>query len=354
MLEKLTETVSVWDRAKSCGKPVVLYGMGNGADMVFDVLDGIGVTVSDVFASDNFVRGHSFHGFRVLKYADICEKYDDFLILMTFAVHDKDTMERVKQMSEQHELLSPTVPVAGKGLFTLDYIKENEALFDRAFGLLADEKSRFDFISVLNFKISGKVKYLFDCESEKAQLYSTVFPLREDEIIVDLGAYDGDTIREFTAVTNGKYRKIYAFEPDEKNFRKLQKNTEDMENISLFNIGAWDCEQTLYFSKKAGRNSHTSEKQNGVPVLFNSVDNVIDGEVTFIKMDIEGAESRALSGAAQTIKKYKPKLYVCAYHRNEDAFALPIKINELCGEYKIYYRHHPYIPAWESNFYCVL
>lgn len=353
MLEKLTEKVSVWERAKNCGKPVVLYGMGNGADMVFDVLDGIGVTVSDVFASDGFVRGHSFHGFRVLKYADICEKYGDFLILMTFAVHDKLTMDRIKQMSEEHELLSPTVPVAGKGLFTLDYIKENEALFDRAFDLLADEKSRFDYLSVLNFKISGKVKYLFDCQSEKEELYSTVFPLTENEIIVDLGAYDGDTIREFTAVTSGKYEKIYAFEPDEKNFRKLQRKTEGMPGISLYNIGAWDCEQTMYFSKKAGRNSCTSDGTDGIPVFFNCVDNVVGDRVTFIKMDIEGAESKAIDGAAQTIKKYKPKLYVCAYHRNEDAFALPLKINSIRNDYKIYYRHHPYIPAWESNFYCV-
>ena len=86
---------------------------------------------------------------------------------------------------------------------------------------------------------------------------------------------------------------------------------------------------------------------------FNSVDNIVTDEVTFIKMDIEGAELKALEGARNTVKKYKPKLYVCAYHRNEDMFTIPFKIKELYEGYKIYFRQHPYIPAWESNFYAI-
>lgn len=350
MLEKIREK-SIWQTLKETHLPVVLYGMGNGADMIIDVLNEIGVKVSDIFASDNFVRGHSFHGFQVMKYSDICQKYKDFIVIMTFAVHDSETLEKIRKMNKEHTVLSPTVPIAGKGLFTIDYIKENEELFDKAYNLLADEKSKNDFVSVLNFKVSGKIDYLFDCQSDKEELYSTVFPLGEDETIVDLGAYDGDTIREFLSVTDEKYNKIYAFEPDEKNYKKLCAKTENLENTERYNLGAWDKEETLFFQKKKGRNSHQSSQ--GIPVNFNSVDNVIKDKVTFIKMDIEGAELKALKGAEGTIKKYKPKLYVCAYHRNEDAFALPLFINELCPEYKIYYRHHPYIPAWESNFYCV-
>lgn len=350
MLEKIKEK-SIWHVLKETDLPVVLYGMGNGADMIMDVLEEIGVTVSDIFASDAFVRGHSFRGFRVMKYSEICEKYGDFIVVMTFAIHDEETLRYVRQMNSEHTVLSPTVPIAGKGLFTLDFIRENEEQFDRAYALLADEKSQKTFTDVLNFKISGKIEYLFGCQSEKDELYNTVFPLSHNETIVDLGAYDGDTIREFLSVTHGKYRKIYAFEPDEKNFRKLCTKTEHLENIERFNIGAWDKEETLFFQKKAGRNSR--QETDGIPVSFNSVDNMVDGEVTFIKMDIEGAELKAIEGARRTIEKYRPKLYICAYHRNEDAFALPLKINEICSDYKIYYRHHPYIPAWESNFYCV-
>lgn len=351
MVEKITEA-PLWDYLKSAEKPIILYGMGNGADMIIEVLEAAGLYYSDAFASDGFVRGHFFHGKRVLTFAEVKEKYEDFIILMTFAVHDSETLDRVKQLSEQYELYSPTVPVAGKGLFTLDFVKEHDALFDRAYNLLADEKSKEDFLRVLNFKISGKVSYLFEAEYEKQLLYKEILRLDEDETIVDLGAYDGDTIREFTAVTGGRYKKIIALEPDEKNYRKLCAKTEGMESIERYNLGAWDKKETLFFQKKKGRNSHKADE--GIPVEFDSVDNLIKEKVTFIKMDIEGAELKALEGASGTIKKYRPKLYVCAYHRNEDMFTLPIKIKELCSDYKIYYRHHPYIPAWESNFYAVI
>lgn len=351
MIEKITE-IPLWDYLKKNEKPIILYGMGNGADMIIEVLEGLGLTFSDVFASDGFVRGHFFHGKKVLTFAEIKDKYKEFIILMTFAVHDRETLDRVKALSEEYELYSPTVPVAGKGLFTFDFVKDNDALFEKAYGLLADEKSKADFMNVLNFKISGKVKYLFDAEYEKHLIYEDILHLGNEEVIVDLGAYDGDTIREFLSATKGSYKKLIAFEPDEKNFRKLTAKTESLANIERYNLGAWDKKETLFFQKKKGRNSHQAE--DGIPVEFDSVDNIVNEKVTLIKMDIEGAELKALEGARRTITEYKPKLYVCAYHRNEDMFTLPVKIKELCSDYKIYFRHHPYIPAWESNFYAVI
>ena len=350
MIEIITET-PLWEHLKTASKPIVLYGMGNGADMIIEELDRLSISYDDVFASDGFVRGHFFHGKKVLTYSEIKEKYEDFIILMTFAVHDRETLDKVKAMSEEYEFYSPTVPVAGKGLFTIDFIRENDELFEKAYNLLADERSKADFLNVLNFKVSGKISYLFDAEYEKHLLYEEILHLSENEVIVDLGAYDGDTVREFLGATNGSYKKIIAFEPDAKNFRKLTAKTEHLENIERYNLGAWNKKETLFFQKKKGRNSHQADE--GIPVEFDSVDNIVKDEVTFIKMDIEGAELKALDGAENTIRKYTPKLYVCAYHRNEDMFALPLKIKELDGKYRIFFRHHPYIPAWESNFYAV-
>lgn len=350
MLEKIKEK-ELWSFLKEETLPVVLYGMGNGADMIIEELEKCGVFFADTFASDGFVRGQLFHGKRVLTLGEAEEKYGDFIILMTFAVHDEKTLCFVKELSKKHRLYSPTVPIAGKGLFDLEYLSKNEESFERAFSLLADEKSRQVFLDVLNFKISGKPQYLFSCQSEKSEVYENILRLSKNESIADLGAYDGDTIREFLSFTGGEYKSIFAFEPDAKNFKKLCAKTEGLERLVRLNLGAWDKKETRLFEKKAGRNSRESEK--GVPVFFDSVDNVIEEPLSFIKMDIEGAEKRALEGARKTIEAYKPKLYVCAYHRNEDFFALPEKILSIRDDYKIYLRHHPYIPAWETNFYCV-
>ena len=347
----LLNVTPLWQNLQKTRKPILLYGMGNGADMIIKILESYSISYDDTFASDGFVRGHSFHGKRVLSFSEAKEKYGDFVIIVTFAVHDEPTMNFISQLSDSFELYAPTVSVVDGSPFDLDFFKENEDSFRKAYEMLSDEKSKSDYLDILRFKLSGDVKYLIKTHSEKMKLYDEVLPLSDNETIMDLGAYDGDTVREFLTVTNGKYNKIFALEPDEKNFRKLERKTEGLENLIRLNIGAWDKKETLYFAKKSGRNSRLED--GGVPVEFDSVDNIADCEITFIKMDIEGAELKALEGAKNTVRKYKPKLYVCAYHRNEDMFALPFKIKELYEGYKIYFRQHPYIPAWESNFYAI-
>lgn len=350
MLQELN-VQPLWEHLKTANKPIVLYGMGNGADMIIDIMSDFGLDWDDIFASDEFVRGHSFRGKRVLKFSEVEEKYEDFIILMTFAVHDEKTLSRIKDLSQKHEFYAPTAPIIGSELFTQEYIKAHEKDFEEAYELLADEKSKETFIDILKFKISGKVDFLFKCHYEKMLLYKEILPLTDNEIIADLGAYDGDTIREFLSVTDNKYKKIIAFEPDSRNYKKLTNRTAYLENIEYHNLGAWNKKETLLFSKEGSRNS--KQKDNGVPMGFDSLDNISQDKISFIKMDIEGAELKALEGAERIIQSYHPKLYICAYHRNEDFFVLPKKIKQLCPEYKIYLRAHPYIPAWETNFYAI-
>ncbi len=353
MIERIKEK-NVWDYLKETDLPVVLYGMGNGTDMVMAKLAEIGVDVADIFASDEFVRGHFFRGFKVVRYADICEKYNDFVIVVCFAVHDEPMLAKIKALSEKHTLFAPNVPIVDDGIFTREFIQEHDADFDKAYSLLSDDFSRSSFVDILNFKVSGKVEYLFRCEKKKEDVYSEYLNLGKNEIFMDLGAYDGDTVREFLQAVDGQYDRIIAVEADEKNYRKLTNKTAGIKNITTHNLAVWDRKETLFFEKKKGRNSKLSVTGT-VEVNADSVDNILKGEkITVLKMDIEGSEEKALDGAKDTITCFRPKLYVCAYHRNTDMFRLPLKINELCADYKIYFCHHPYIPAWESNFYCIV
>ena len=89
-----------------------------------------------------------------------------------------------------------------------------------------------------------------------------------------------------------------------------------------------------------------------VPV--NSIDNLADGKpVSYIKMDVEGAEVQAIEGGKSVIASFAPKMFVAAYHYDIDVFRLPLLLWELVPEYKIFFRKHPYIPAWELNFLAV-
>ena len=349
MLEFIKEK-NVWDTLKDSDKPLVLYGMGLGAEKIMSELEQRGMRADDIFASDEFVRGHSFKGYKVLRYSEVCEKYKDFNVVLCFASHIDEVIDRIAEIDSEHTVFAPDVPVAGGGLFTREYITENEEKFERAYSLLADEESKRVYKDILNFKVSGKIKYLLSSFCDKSKVYSDILNLNENEEIIDLGAYDGDTIKEFTAATGGKYKHITALEPDKKSYKKLLKNTDGMKNISTLNMGVWSKRDTLIFDAEAGRNSKLSAE--GVSIEVTDIDS-LNIAPTFIKADIEGSEMKALEGAEKTIKKYLPKLYICAYHRNEDLFALPLKIKELSEKYKIYFRHSKYIPAWESNFYCV-
>lgn len=349
MLEYIKEK-NVWDNLKSDGKPVVLYGMGLGAEKIMDTLAVYGIEVSDIFASDEFVRGHSFRGFKVLRYSEICEKYKDFNVVLCFASRLDSVIGRIAEINSEHTVYAPDVPVAGGGLFSREFISDNEDKFDFVYNRLADDESKRVYIDILNFKVSGKIGYLLSSFADKDKIYSEILKLTDREAIIDLGAYDGDTIREFCDATDGKYNSITALEPDAKNYKKLIKNTDGMPDITCLNMGAWDKQDTLIFSTKAGRNSKLSGE--GVSVKVTDIDS-LGIPASFIKMDIEGSELKAICGMEKTIKKYRPKLYICAYHRNEDLFSLPIKVLEFDESYKIYFRHSKYIPAWESNFYCV-
>ncbi|MBO5274688.1 MAG: hypothetical protein J6I45_08755 [Clostridia bacterium] len=113
--------IDLWRYLQKASKPILMYGMGNGADKILAVCERCGIEIADFFASDGFVRGHSFHGKKVLSYSEACEKYDDFIVLLSFASSLPDVVERVLKIAEEHELYAPDVPVAGEGLFNLEY-----------------------------------------------------------------------------------------------------------------------------------------------------------------------------------------------------------------------------------------
>ena len=85
-----------------------------------------------------------------------------------------------------------------------------------------------------------------------------------------------------------------------------------------------------------------------------SVDSLLNGEpVSYIKMDVEGQEQNAILGAAETIRRCKPKMLISCYHRSEDLFTLPMEVFKLRDDYRIYMRHYPYFPAWDLAYYFV-
>ena len=340
---------SLAERLRRETRPIVVYGMGNGADKIFDLCARIGVEISDIYASDEFVRGHSFRGIRVKRYSEICSLYEDFVILLAFAVFRDDLMERIDGMSREHTLLVPDVPLFGNAVLDFDFFEANRSSIEKAYSLLADDTSRSVFADIVNAKLTGSYELLRRCETDRSEVFENILRLSQNERYVDLGAYDGDTITEFLAQTGGLYSKITAFEPDRKNRAKLEYKYSSLDGLKVCPYASWSENTTLHFSGNGGRMSCIDE--DGYDVEARAVDSVVMS-ASYIKMDVEGAERETLLGCKRLLERCCPKLSVSAYHRAGDLFTLPLLIHELQPSYKIYLRHHKYVPAWETNLYC--
>lgn len=352
-LERLEQYESVWQRLQREKRPIALYGMGDGADKILKVFAAYQIQVSAVFASDEFVRGHSFHGFPVQTLRET-EKMlgSDMVIVIAFASQRPQILQRMDELDARYDVYAPDVPVAGDSLFTPSFVCAHADALRAAYTLLADEVSRAVYKNIIAYKLTGRLRFLRACTTDKQEAFLSLLCPHETEDFVDLGAYNGDTIRELLSYTGGKYASVTALEPDRKNRKKLQKYVQETldKRVSIVPAGAWDQDGVQCFAAKAGRNSILSDK--GTEIAVRSVDSVLRGApCTMLKADVEGAEQRALQGARQTIAAYRPRLNIAAYHRSEDLFALPLQIHALCPAYKIYLRHHPYVPAWDTNLY---
>lgn len=354
MLEFITEKETCWERLQKESRPIYIYGMGDGAMKIMSVFRKYGIKTTGIFASDDFVRGHYFEGFKVMRLSEVEELEPDFAVVLAFAAGYKELVDRIVDIASRHTLYVPDVPVIGGGLFTYDYCKEHATQFQEVYELLEDSQSKKVFSSIINFKISGDISHLNGITSSKTEIYRNIIKPNLNEHYVDLGAYNGDTIKEILEITRSKYVRIYAMEPDRKNFKKLCRYVEGKRHIYAYNCAAWCKDTILPFAAKSGRQSSLTASGEKKYIESRSVDSMLSGnEATLIKMDVEGAEREALWGSCQTISKYNPRLMVSLYHRNEDMFELPILVHKLNPKYKLYIRHQLYIPAWETNLYAV-
>ena len=376
MLPFINEENTLWEYLKTAGKPVVLYGTGDGADKVLVRLAETGVPVSGIFASDEFVRGQQFHGFTVRTYSELLALRETVIVLIAFASELPDVLERFYKLASVHETYAPHVPVfSGEETVTAAWIKKYERELQTVYERLADAVSRETFASVLNYKLSGRLSYLQACTTNRADDLKTLFSFGGEETYLDLGAYNGDTVQEFLQLTRGRYKKIVALEPDKKNFKKLTDfvRQNELKHITCLQAGVWNDCGSLELTGNGGRQSTFWEadcsgfatqplsqtcsmkkkiKKQQVTVV--SVDAVLGNDrADYMKFDVEGVEKEALEGAAGHLvpdgNGTLPKLLVAAYHHDEDLFALPMLLWKLQPEYKIYLRKHPYVPAWEIN-----
>jgi len=215
--------------------------------------------------------------------------------------------------------------------------REYHALHDR----LADDRSRQVLDAVLGFRQTLDPAVLQKVVSEN-DLYAPegLFEFSDNEAYVDGGSYDGDTIRSFVERVHGRFADIYAFEPDPVTFEKLKANFRNEPRVHPFHAGLHSHAGSLRFRDDASRGAIFAD-DGDIEMPVTTIDDVLaDRPLTYVKMNIEGAEIDALRGGQKAIGKWLPRLAISVYHRPSDLWRIPQLVSELSPDYELYFRQH--------------
>lgn len=267
---------------------------------------------------------------------------------------EKEIIEELIKYVKEEKIYSFECELYYSSIFNIEeykkYLIENLEDLKQLYLSLKDELSRKTLEYVIKGRLTGELYYFNEVFVTKQYFCEDIIKLSKQEVIIDVGANCGDTLKDIIAFTNGEFKNIYCLEPDKECLEQLNITKKQLgyENINIINKGAWNEATKLSFSSDANHgaskivldSNKLLDEDNVYTIETTSIDSIIEEPVTFIKMDIEGAELNELHGAKNNIKKYKPVLAICVYHKNQDFVEISKYIKALVPEYKLYLRHH--------------
>lgn len=218
-----------------------------------------------------------------------------------------------------------------------DDFLNNQEEYKKVYNLLEDNKSKEIFNKVLNFKISFDYCFMdgFINNFEGQYFDLEIIPKIDNIVFLDGGGYVGDTTPNIIK-NYPDFKKIYLIEPNLLHINIAKRDFGDIKTIEFINCGL-GSKKIKNTDKQINQNNCNHNFQ---AINIDTIDNICKEKVDFIKLDIEGAEQDAIDGAVNTIKRYKPILAICIYHKAEDWYKIPQKILAINSEYKIYLRHY--------------
>lgn len=224
---------------------------------------------------------------------------------------------------------------------------EIETIIDK----LLDQTGRDKYLSLLYYRMTGDYSYMhkYYCPNhyfEPKPFQNGMFSL-DNDIFVDCGAYCGDTVEAYISQCEGVFRRIYAFEPGERQFKAMESRCKrlseewaiESDQIRLIMAGVGEASYNAQIVSGVTDSMVSMRVSNdiggGTECAIIKLDDVLEDGATFIKMDVEGYEIKALCGAQETIKKYKPRMAISIYHCVCDVIDIPLLISSFNPNYKM-------------------
>lgn len=331
--------------------PLLMLGVGTLGEYYYELLTRRGIRIADVVVhSEYWTPQKTFRGLPVLPIDCALKKYSEMNIIcaIQYTKLAEQAKENLLSTGKVRHVFTYDTGCTHWGFHSFSYndLLLNRSAYSWLYDELADPLSRDTLIAYLNQRISGKTGYLEKVYDAHHLFPPDIIQMDEGEILVDCGAFDGASILDFENAMHSAglsiSAPIYAWEPDALNRERLLENCQKFPTLKIIPFGAWDKQTTLKFSNDSGATSRIGGT-GSTQIQVDSLDHVLhEDKVTYIKMDIEGAEMEALKGAAQTIQRWRPKLGISVYHKTSDLVQIPAFIRSLIPDYKLYLRAHSY------------
>lgn len=340
----------IWERYHSF-KHICIFGCGNMGRGLPELLSSCGengIKVDCYCDNDRTKIGQNMYNSEIkcISIEDLIKIKDETAVIVSTRYY-KDIYRQLTKFG------FPMIDrVFHNKFFIDDFLKKNDreqiiCSLEKLFDILSDEESCRVLARIIQEWTRSEYEYgqLDDICSEPQYFPQNIIQNCGKECFIDCGAYNGDSIPSFFDFTGGKFEKYYAFELSNKNCNELKKNIdanygELREKFVIENKGvSGETKEITYEDECEGSKIDQCGTQKGYIVALD--DYFSDAqEVSFIKMDIEGAEMDALAGAKKVISSKLPKLAICLYHKPDDLWKIPLYIKELGKQYNVYIRHH--------------
>lgn len=349
---------SVMDRflAESAGQGVVLYGAGFAAPIIHAILQRRAISVQAVADSNPALHGTSTaFGAAIMSLDDALARHPDARVLISSPRYFLEIRRRLIAAIGSARVfpfdLYNAHYFSGAALRTLLLDRYDDYVW--LHGRLADEASRVTLDRIVWAHLTGTVEnFLLACSGmDDWYGFRDLIRPGDHDVYVDCGAFDGDTMLLFDRVAQGRYGAIVACEPNPRVFEDMVRNTAGLPADRLHRIcagagtgeGEFELVDEGYFSATqpgSPASSTGSGARHRVPLrALDAIAADLSLEPSIVKMDIEGAEYDALTGAQAIISRAKPRLSICLYHRHDDLLRIPRLIDSFRGDYSFHLRH---------------
>jgi FkbM family methyltransferase len=355
---------------EECGRRVVLFGAGGLGRNAMACLRSIGIEPVAVTDNNASLWGTAPAGVGIVSPEDAARLHGGsalFLVAIWNPYHwFRETRDRLASLGCRR-IVPPSplywrFPETFLPFYAQDFphrVFEQAADVLRVGGMWSDARSRDEYLRQIRWRALGE--WTFDRPApEDADSYflPRVFSLRADEVFVDCGAFDGDTLRAYLARQPEGFRRYIAVEPGEGPFQTLKEVIRALPAPLCDRVEPVRCvvgprRERVRFDDTGDMGSKAST--GGASTIESIPIAELAGEstpVTFIKMDIEGAEHDALLGARPAIERDAPILAICVYHSQDDLWRLPLLMKAMVPGYRMFLRCHEG-DGWQTVAYAV-